>query len=172
VEIFLGFANFYRHFIKNFGHIAKYLIELKGKKEYKWENEHQKVFKELMNKIKSLVNQYLLYLEEKENSEQKPIYQKMPQKESYLRNKKGNRSQLCFYQEQCKQLKETTRELLAIVKALTKLRQYLLNTIEKSGQIMKISSILENHINSIDNKQDGILSCKTMISFYSIFQGK
>ena len=125
-----------------------------------------------MNKIKSLVNQYLLYLEEKENSEQKPIYQKMPQEEFYLRNKKGNKSQSCFYQEQCKQLKGTTRELLTIVKSLIKLRQYLLNTIEKSGQIMKISSILENHINSIDNKQDSILSYKTMILFYNILQRK
>ena len=33
VENFLGFANFYRHFIQNFSHTAKPLIELKGKKE-------------------------------------------------------------------------------------------------------------------------------------------
>ena len=35
VESFLGFANFYWHFIKNFSHIAKPLNELKGKKEWK-----------------------------------------------------------------------------------------------------------------------------------------
>jgi len=40
VESFLGFANFYRHFIQNFSHIAKPLNELKGKKEWKWEEEH------------------------------------------------------------------------------------------------------------------------------------
>ena len=40
VESFLGFANFYRCFIQNFSHIAKPLNELKGKKEWKWEEEH------------------------------------------------------------------------------------------------------------------------------------
>jgi len=33
VESFLGFANFYQCFIKNFSHMAKPLNELKGKKE-------------------------------------------------------------------------------------------------------------------------------------------
>jgi len=32
VESFLGFANFYQQFIKNFSHIARSLNELKGKK--------------------------------------------------------------------------------------------------------------------------------------------
>jgi len=35
VESFLGFANFYRQFIKNFSYMAKSLNELKGKKEWK-----------------------------------------------------------------------------------------------------------------------------------------
>jgi len=35
VESFLGFANFYKQFIKNFSHTAKPLNELKGKKEWK-----------------------------------------------------------------------------------------------------------------------------------------
>ena len=39
VESFLGFANFYRQFIKNFSYTAKLLNELKGKKEWKWEEE-------------------------------------------------------------------------------------------------------------------------------------
>jgi len=39
VESFLGFANFYRWFIKNFSHMAKPLNELKGKKEWKWGEE-------------------------------------------------------------------------------------------------------------------------------------
>jgi len=34
VESFLGFANFYRQFIKNFSHTAKFLNDLKGKKEW------------------------------------------------------------------------------------------------------------------------------------------
>ena len=53
VESFLGFANFYRRFIHNFSHTAKPLNELKGKKEWKWEKEHQEAFEELKEKITS-----------------------------------------------------------------------------------------------------------------------
>ena len=53
VESFLGFANFYRCFIQNFSHTAKPLNELKGKKEWKWEKEHQRAFEELKEKITS-----------------------------------------------------------------------------------------------------------------------
>jgi len=53
MESFLGFANFYRHFIHNFSHTARPLNELKGKKEWKWEQEHQKAFEELKKKITS-----------------------------------------------------------------------------------------------------------------------
>ena len=56
VESFLGFANFYRRFIQNFSHIAKLLNELKGKKEWKWEEELKEG------------NQYWPYPGEKENS--------------------------------------------------------------------------------------------------------
>jgi len=35
VESFLGFANFYRRFIRNFSHTARPLNKLKGKKEWK-----------------------------------------------------------------------------------------------------------------------------------------
>ena len=51
VESFLGFANFYRQFIKNFSHTAKLLNELKGKKEWKWEKKQQEAFEELRRKI-------------------------------------------------------------------------------------------------------------------------
>ena len=63
MESFLGFANFYQRFIQNFSHIAKLLNELKGKKEWKWEEEHQRVFEELKEG-----NQYWPYPGEKENS--------------------------------------------------------------------------------------------------------
>jgi len=53
VENFLGFANFYQCFIQNFSHTAKPLNELKGKKEWKWEEEHQRAFEELKKKITS-----------------------------------------------------------------------------------------------------------------------
>ena len=40
VENFLGFANFYWCFIKNFSHIVKLLNKLKGKKEWKWKEKY------------------------------------------------------------------------------------------------------------------------------------
>jgi len=40
MESFLGFANFYRRFIQNFSHMAKLLNELKGKKEWVWNEDH------------------------------------------------------------------------------------------------------------------------------------
>jgi len=53
IKSFLRFANFYQRFIYNFSHMAKPLNELKGKKEWKWEEEHQKAFEELKEKITS-----------------------------------------------------------------------------------------------------------------------
>ena len=53
VESFLGFTNFYRQFIKNFSHTARPLNELKEKKEWKWEEEQQRIFDELKDKITS-----------------------------------------------------------------------------------------------------------------------
>ena len=41
IESFLGFANFYQHFIQNFSHTAKPLNKLKAKKEWIWDKEHQ-----------------------------------------------------------------------------------------------------------------------------------
>jgi len=53
VESFLEFANFYRRFIQNFSYTAKPLNKLKGKKEWKWKEEHQRTFEELKKKIRS-----------------------------------------------------------------------------------------------------------------------
>ena len=53
MESFLEFANFYQCFIQNFSYTTKPLNELKGKKEWKWEEEHQKAFDELKKKITS-----------------------------------------------------------------------------------------------------------------------
>ena len=53
MESFLGFANFYRQFIKNFSHMVKPLNELKGKKEWKWGEEQQNAFEEPKEKITS-----------------------------------------------------------------------------------------------------------------------
>ena len=53
MESFFGFTNFYQRFIQNFSHITKPLNELKDKKDWKWEEEHQKAFEELKEKITS-----------------------------------------------------------------------------------------------------------------------
>jgi len=53
VKSFLGFTNFYQRFIYNFSHTARPLNKLKGKKEWKWEEEHQKAFEKLKEKIMS-----------------------------------------------------------------------------------------------------------------------
>jgi len=53
IKSFLGFANFYQQFIHNFSHTARPLNKLKGKKEWEWEEEHQRAFEELKEKITS-----------------------------------------------------------------------------------------------------------------------
>jgi len=53
VKSFLRFTNFYKWFIKNFSHMEKLLNELKGKKEWKWEEKQQNAFKELKEKSTS-----------------------------------------------------------------------------------------------------------------------
>ena len=63
VESFLGFTNFYQCFIQNFSYTARLLNNLKDKKEWKWNEEHQKAFKELKDKIMS---QPVLFLPKRE----------------------------------------------------------------------------------------------------------
>ena len=65
VKSFLGFANFYQRFIQNFIHTARPLNELKGKKEWIWNKEHDKAFEELKEKITSQPVLSLLKREEK-----------------------------------------------------------------------------------------------------------
>ena len=65
MKSFLGFANFYRQFIKNFSHMAKPLNELKGKRNWKWEKEYQRAFDELKDKITSQPVLALLKREDK-----------------------------------------------------------------------------------------------------------
>jgi len=63
VESFLGFVNFHQRFIQNFSHTTRLLNDLKEKKKWKWEEEHQQAFDELKNKI---ISQLVLSLLKKE----------------------------------------------------------------------------------------------------------
>ena len=51
VQSFLGFTNFYRRFIKDYGKIAKPLTELTGKQEWKWTDSQGKAFAELKKRL-------------------------------------------------------------------------------------------------------------------------
>ena len=53
IESFLGFANFYWKFIQNFSYTTKPLNKLKGKKKWIWNEEHNKAFEKLKEKITS-----------------------------------------------------------------------------------------------------------------------
>ena len=55
VESFLGFTNFYQRFIQNFSHITRLLNKLKVKKEWIWNEEHNKAFEELKKITSQLV---------------------------------------------------------------------------------------------------------------------
>ena len=70
IESFLRFTNFYQCFIQNFSHIARPLNELKSKNEWKWDEEHQKAFKELKDKI---ISQPVLSLPKREEKFQVEI---------------------------------------------------------------------------------------------------
>jgi len=63
IKSFLEFTNFHQRFIQNFSQTAKPLNELKGKKEWMWNKEHDKAFRELREKITS---QLILSLLKKE----------------------------------------------------------------------------------------------------------
>jgi len=132
IKSFLGFANFYQQFIHNFSHTARLLNKLTGKKEWKWEEEHQKSFEELKEKITS-----------------QPVLS-LPKREGKFRvetDASGHAIGGVLFQEQDgkwkpiaflsrtmqpaeRNYKIYNKELLAIVEALTKWRQYLLDTKE------------------------------------------
>ena len=132
VESFLRFANFYRQFIHNSSHTVKPLNELKGKKEWKWEKKHQEAFEELKEKI---ISQPVLALPKKEgkfrvetDTSEHAIGGVLSQEQE------GKWKPIAFLSRTMQPAERNyeiyDKKLLAIVEALAKWRQYLLDTVE------------------------------------------
>jgi len=132
VKSFLGFANFYRRFIQNFSHTAKPLNELKGKKEWKWEEEHQQAFEELKEKITSQPVLALPRREEKFRVETDASGHAIGG--VLFQEQEGKWKPIAFLSRTMQPVKQNyeiyNKELLAIVEALAKWRQYLLDAAE------------------------------------------
>ena len=132
VESFLGFANFYQRFIQNFSHTARLLNKLKGKKEWKWDEEHQKAFEKLKDKITS---QPVLSLPKREGKFQVETNASEHAIGRVLSQEQEGKWKLIVFLSRTMQPAERNqeiynKELLAIVEALTKQRQYLLDAME------------------------------------------
>jgi len=132
VESFLGFANFYWKFIQNFSHTAKPLNDLKGKKEWKWEEEHQHTFNELKDKITSQLILSLLKREGKfrvETDASGHAIGGVLSQEQEIKWKP-----IAFLSRTMQPVERNyeiyDKELLAIIEALSKWRQYLLDVME------------------------------------------
>ena len=95
IESFLGFANFYQRFIQNFSYTVRLLNELKGKKEWIWNEEHNKAFEKLKKKITSQLVLSHSKKEEKFRVEMDTSGHTIGRllEEYYFRNKKENRNQ-------------------------------------------------------------------------------
>jgi len=132
VESFLGFANFYQHFIQNFSYTTKPLNELKGKKEWKWEEEHQRAFEELKEKITSQPVLALLRREGKFRVEMDASGHAIGGVLS--QEQEGKWKSITFLSQTMQPAEQNyeiyNKELLAIREALAKWRQYLLDAAE------------------------------------------
>jgi len=132
VKSFLKFANFYQQFIHNFSHTARPLNELKGKKEWKWEKEHQEAFEELKEKITS---QPVLSLPRREGKFRVEMDISGHAIGGVLSQEQDRKWKPIAFLSRTMQAAEQNyeiydKELLAIVEALVKWRQYLLDVKE------------------------------------------
>jgi len=106
---------------------------LKGKKEWAWTEEHQWAFKELKEKITS---QPVLSLPKREGKFKVEMDTSEHAIEEVLSQEQKGKWKLIAFLSRIMQPAERNykiydKELLAIVEALTKWRQYLLDAIEK-----------------------------------------
>ena len=133
VESFLGFANFYQWFIKNFSHIAVPLNWLKGEGEWKWTEEEQNAFKKLKQKITTQLVLVLPRREEKFRVEvdasEHVIGGVLSQKQEDKWKPVAFLLRTMLSAERNYEIYD--KELLAIVEALDKWQQYLLDVAEK-----------------------------------------
>jgi len=129
VESFLGFASFYRQFIKNISHTARLLNELKSKKEWKWGEKQQEAFKKLKEKITS---QLVLALLRREGNFRVETNASGHTIEGVLSQEQDGKWKPIAFLSRIMQLAERNyeiynKELLTVVEAITKWRQYLLD---------------------------------------------
>ena len=132
VESFLGFVNFHQRFIQNFSHTTRLLNDLKEKKKWKWEEEHQQAFDELKNKI---ISQLVLSLLKKEGKFRVKIDVSEHAIERVLSQEQEGKWRPIAFLSRTMQPAERNyeiydKELLAIVEVLSKWKQYLLDTKE------------------------------------------
>jgi len=133
VKSFLDFANFYPQFIKDFSHIAVLLNQLKGKGEWKWTEEEQNAFKELKQKI---TMQPVLALPRREGKFRVEVdASEHAIREVFSQEQEGKWKLVAFLSRTMPPMERNyeiyNKELLAIVEALDKWQQYLLDTVEK-----------------------------------------
>ena len=53
VQQFVGFVNFYQHFIKDYSTIARPLFDLMGNVDFRWGEEQERAFAELKERVTS-----------------------------------------------------------------------------------------------------------------------
>ena len=134
MESFIGFANFYCRFIKNFSHIARPLNKLKGKADWKWGDEQRKAFQELKNSITKEPTLALPQRKELYRVETDALGYTI---EGVLSQQQKDRKwkPVAFLLRTMmpaeRNYKIYDKELLAIMECLEKWRQYLLDAEEK-----------------------------------------
>ena len=133
VESFLEFANFYRRFIKNFSHMARPLNELKGKKRVEMGRRTTESIQGIEGEDNKSTGSRS---SEKRGKFQVETDASWHATEGVLSQEQDGKWKPIAFLSRIMQLAEQNyeiydKELLAIVKAITKWRQYLLNTIEK-----------------------------------------
>jgi len=132
IEKFLGFANFYRRFIKNFSMIAAPLNALKGgkvEKIWKWESEEQNAFDAIK---KAITSEPVLTLPNEEGKFQVEVDASNVGTGAVLsQEQQGKWHPVAFMSKSLldteKNYEIYDKELLAIVKALKAWRQYLIH---------------------------------------------